>query len=71
MRSRNGSGAMVGASSSKSSPSLLGEGDRPRSGWWRGSTAQAVAGAQVASKGAPLRQLLRNCHLPETSSGRI
>ena len=41
-----------------SSPSLLGEGDRPRSGWWRGRCA------------IPLRQSLRDCHLPETSSGR-
>ncbi len=48
----------------KSSPSLLGEGDRPKGGG--GVDGEAVAGATE-----PLRQPLRVCHLPETSSERI
>ncbi len=48
----------------KSSPCLLGEGDRPKGGG--GVDGEAVAGATE-----PLRQPLRVCHLPETSSERI
>ena len=65
MRSRKGSVAMAGVEM-KILPELArGGGPRPK-GVVEGPTAQAIASAT-----APLRQSLRACHLPETSSGRI
>ena len=54
----------------KSSPSSLGEGDRPRSGWWRGSKVVQtliVMPARVPS----ITDLWSAVPLPETSSGRM
>ena len=48
----------VGMGRKFSSPALAGEGDQ-RS-WWRGSSDRAQA---------PLRQSLRDCHLPSKSRG--
>lgn len=54
----------------KSSPGLLGEGDRPRSGWWRGSGVVQTFSV-VPSRYPSTTDLRPAVSLPETSSGRI
>ncbi|UUX98552.1 hypothetical protein [Sphingomonas sp. J315] len=67
-REREGVGERDGISarvSFYSSPSLLGEGDRPRSGWWRGGYEGS---RDLSAKFRPLRGrpsvIASRCHLP-------